>query len=474
MNKIHRFLLCASLVIFTAGACLATPLDDYIAKPDTNYSYTVENTIKGEGFTAYSIFMTSQKWRTPNEVDAVLWQHWVTIIKPDTVACDTALLWITGGSRDADAPTIDETFAKIALATHSVVAVIKNVPFQPIKFLDMPNPRYEDDIIAYTYDKFLRGGDAEWPLLLPMVKAAARTMDTITSHVADVEPDAPAIGKFVVSGASKRGWTTWLTAAADPRVVGIAPAVIDVLKFDEQMKHHYNSYGFYSSAIAPYEQMNIFSRLDTEKGKELARIVDPYSYIDRLTMPKLIINGSGDQFFLPDSSRFYFHDLLGDSSLRYIPNADHKLNGSAFTSLAAFYCNVLSAQPMPQLDWTISPDNSTITALTDSAPCEVKIWRAANKTAKDFRVETIGKAWSSTTLKPDENGAYIANLPAPTKGWEAFFIEFSFDAGNDLQHTLTTDICVTPKRFPKRMPNSPPGKRAKPGESLCNFDDSHI
>ena len=43
-------------------------------------------------------------------------------------------------------------------------------------------------------------------------------------------------------------------------------------------------------------------------------------------MPKFIMNASGDQFFLPDSSQFYFDDLTGDKYLRYVPNADHWLD----------------------------------------------------------------------------------------------------------------------------------------------------
>ena len=41
----------------------------------------------------------------------------------------------------------------------------------------------------------------------------------------------------------------------------------------------------------------------------LIRIEDPYSYRYRLTMPKFIVNAAGDQYFLPDSSQFYFAGL---------------------------------------------------------------------------------------------------------------------------------------------------------------------
>jgi len=434
--------------LFTAGVCLATPLDDYVAKPDSHYAYSIENVVEGGGYTTYTISMTSQQWRVESEVDDTLWQHWITIIQPDEVSGDTALLWITGGSSGEDAPPVDEGFAKLALQSKTVVAIIKNVPHQPLLFADMTKPIGEDDIIAYTFDKYLNGGDAEWPLLLPMVKSVVRAMDTITLHIHEVTSGKVAVDKFLVAGGSKRGWTTWLTAAVDPRVVAITPAVIDVLKLDEQMRHHCAAYGFYSEAITPYKKMNVFDRLGTPMGKQLASIVDPYSYIDRFDMPKLVINGSGDQFFLPDSSRFYFHDLIGQKSLRYIPNTDHKLNGSALNSLMAFYLTILESKPMPEFSWSISPGNDRIEVKPATPPVEVKMWQAENETARDFRLETIGPVWHSSPLDANEAGEYVARLNTPTKGWAAFFVELTFDAGHGMTHVLTTDISVIPNHLP--------------------------
>ena len=37
----------------------------------------------------------------------------------------------------------------------------------------------EDEAISYTFAQFLKTGDPEWPLLLPMVKSAVRGMDAI-------------------------------------------------------------------------------------------------------------------------------------------------------------------------------------------------------------------------------------------------------------------------------------------------------
>ena len=437
------------LVLITAQPALGTALDDYVAAPDANYSYTLVNTIKAAGYTAYVLNMTSQKWRSSTEVDRTLWQHWLTIIKPDRVAANVALLWITGGSNRRSAPDSPaDELVTIALDTNTVVAELRMVPNQPLTFAAETNPRSEDEIIAYTFDKFLTTGDANWPALLPMVKSAVRAMDTVQSYLSSVTKAAVDIDRFVVSGASKRGWTTWLTAAVDSRVVAIVPVVIDLLNIDEQMRHHYNAYGFYSDAIHDYEEMKIFDRLDTPEGQALIKFVDPYEYRSRYTMPKYLINSTGDQFFLPDSAAFYFQHLTGDKYLRYIPNTDHSLAGSdAYASLLVFYKSVLADQPRPKFSWQLK-DNSLIVKNISAKLIEVNLWQATNPKARDFRLQTIGRTWTSSPLRQQDTGVYIAKVPQPQKGWTAFFVELIFDSGGKVPYKFTTQIRVLPQRLP--------------------------
>src|SRR5215212_9003049 len=159
-----------------------TALDRYVHKADTNYSFRLANTIKGDGYTTYMIDTISQSWLTTNEVQRPLWQHWLTLVKPDKVSSSTGLLFINGGSHKTNAPSrAEDNIVLVARTTETVVASLSNVPNQPTVFAGETKGRTEDSLIAYTWDKFLRTGDEKWPARLPMTKAAVRALDTITA-----------------------------------------------------------------------------------------------------------------------------------------------------------------------------------------------------------------------------------------------------------------------------------------------------
>jgi len=89
-----------------SGGVSATPLDDYVAAPDASYSYGPDplTTYSGSGWTATLWPMTSQTWRSPEEVDRTVWEHQITIIVPDVVSYTKAMLFIAGGSNNGDIP----------------------------------------------------------------------------------------------------------------------------------------------------------------------------------------------------------------------------------------------------------------------------------------------------------------------------------------------------------------------------------
>jgi PhoPQ-activated pathogenicity-related protein len=444
-------------VVGLAGAPQAggTALDDYVAAPDASYHWSYVRTVSGAGYTAYVLAMTSQTWRSPTEVDQTQWRHWMVIIRPNWVTSNKAMLCIKGGSNADGAPgSADSTLAAIATATNTVVADLRMVPNQPLKFADETDPRYissgrvEDELIAYTWDKFLRTGDDLWPARLPMTKAAVRAMDTVQAFCASPLGGSLTINQFVVTGASKRGWTTWTTAAVDSRVIGIIPVVIDVLNVQRSMNHHYAAYGFWAPAIQDYVDMNIMGWFGTPQMDALMEIEDPYTYRARYTMPKCMINATGDQFFLPDSSQFYFSDLPGTKHLRYVPNTDHGLNGSyATTDLLAYYRGIVNGASLPRVSWSLEADGS-IRVQTVDTPSQVMLWQATNPTARDFRKEEIGAAYTSSALTDQGGGVYVGWVPEPPAGWRAFFVELTFPSGGPSPYKVTTEVRVIPDVLP--------------------------
>jgi len=437
------------LVLITAQLAFGTALEDYVQAPDANYGYKLANTVTGKGYTGYVLDMTSQCWRNKNEVDRPLWQHWLIIIKPDNASGNKALLWINGGSNGGPVPDfVDPILRRIALMSNTVVADLRMVPNQPLKFSDDDRQRSEDAIIAYTFDKYIETGDETWPVLLPMVKSAVRAMDTIERFIFFSSKRKLDINQFIVSGGSKRGWTTWLTAAVDSRVIAIMPLIIDVLNMDEQMKHHFSVYGFYAPAIRDYEDMNIFERMNTPEGQELLKIVDPYEYRSGITIPKYIVNSSGDQFFVPDSAQFYFHDLKGEKYLRYVPNTDHGLDASDTPfSMLAFYRSVLADSARPRFAWALKDDKIAVWQIS-GVPTAVNLWQATTTKARDFRRETIGRAWKSSALTDQGGGVYIGEVAEPKEGWTGFFVEMIYDSGTDFPYKFTTQVHVVPQRLP--------------------------
>jgi PhoPQ-activated pathogenicity-related protein len=440
-----------------------TALDRYVKTPDPAYRYSVVSTLPGTGYTATVLNMTSQAWLTSREVDRAEWTHWLTVIRPQSVKHPIALLFITGGNNDGKAPTTpNPLLADIAVTTESVVAELRMVPNQPLIFADdKSTPRKEDAIIAYAWDKYLRTSDEKWPIRLPMTKAAVRAMDTVTDFCAKPEQGGQGSGqgslkieKFVVSGASKRGWTTWTTAAVDPRVIAIAPMVIDALNVETSFIHHWRAYGFWAPAVKDYEDLQLMRWLGRPQFHALMAIEDPYNYRDRYTMPKFLINSAGDQFFLPDSWQFYFNDLPGEKYLRYVPNTDHSLrNSDAGESLGAFYSQIITNAPRPQFTWAIDK-TGTIRVQTKTAPTKVTLWTASNTTARDFRLEKIGAVYTSTPVTEERQGEYVVKTTKRAQGWTASFVELRYPSGTKFPLVFTTGVTVTPDTLPFEAPKA--------------------
>ena len=426
-------------------------LKNYVQTPDASYHYSVANTVVTPQFTFYVLDMTSQTWRSSADVNLPVWRHWLDVYVPASIASTTALLSITGGNNTFGTPTStpDPTMVQLSLLTGTVVATLHTVPSEPLTFTDETTSRSEDQIIAYSFDKFMdnqgQPGNDTWPVLVAMVKSAVRAMDTVQDFVPKQVSGAH-IDDFLVTGYSKRGWTTWLTAAVDDRVKAIIPGVFDNLDQGIQMVHQYSVYGFFSPAVQAYNDLHIFDRILTPAGLELSKIVDPYRYLNngRFTIPKLLINSAGDEFFVSDSAQYYFDDLPGSENyMRYLPNTGHGLDSRAIDSTFTFYDAILNNAPLPKFSWNVQSDGA-IQMHSDDVPTQVVMWQATNPVARDFRHAYNPQIiWNSSTLADVGNQTYIADPPMPNSGATAYFIEMTYPSLiPGMPYVFTTEIRV--------------------------------
>lgn len=407
----------------TAGASLL----EYVERPDEAFSFEKRRSEPCGGGTAHTLRLTSQCWR------GTIWEHWLTVFEPREVRhADKAMLLVFGGRNDAEDSAfpcpLGDSMAAIARDTGTFVAVLEQVPNQPL-FGDLT----EDEIIALTFENFIQSGESDWPLLLPMVKSAVRGMDAVQTFAHDAA--GADIESFFVFGASKRGWTSWLTAVADPRVFGIAPMVIDVLNMEAQMRHQQESYGAYSDEIVDYTQRRLQNRMTTPEGRRLRAVVDPFSYRDRLALPKLVVLGTNDPYWTVDASSIYFPHLPGEKHLYYEPNAGHDIEIGRAHVIGQFYGMLVEGEARPSYHWESRADGLHVT--WESA-AGARLWRAASPT-RDFR-EAV---WTSEALIGDKE--CTAPLDAPDEGWAAHYVELAFS--EDLR--FCTPIHVAPDAYPE-------------------------
>jgi len=61
----------------------------------------------------------------------------------------------------------------------------------------------------------------------------------------------------------------------------------------------------------------------------------------------------------------------------------------------------------------------------------------------------LGKAYTSTVIEPGTEGNYLAQVPMPTEGYTAFFVEVSFDSGiPSAPFKFTTEVSILPDTLP--------------------------
>lgn len=426
-----------------AGSAVAGDPEDalerFLARPDASYEWTVRTESRYRSVRYAELRLVSQTWKgTP-------WKHRLHVLVPSNVDADSkqALLLVWGGRWKprydeppgrAQLPKRTDLFAGIAEQLRTPVAVLSQVPFQP-----MFNGLREDALIAYSFGRYLDSGDDSWPLLLPMVRATVRGMDAVSGYLA--ERHHLEVEHFTLAGASKRGWTTWLTAASDPRVNVLAPMVIDMLNMPAHLRRQVEAWGDLSEQIRDYTDAGLHEILESAPGARLRRIIDPYHYLHRIRQPKLLIIGTNDRYWPLDALRLYWDRLQGDRHVLYIPNNGHSVKDTLriVGSLNALHQHATGRHRMPRLEWSYTETDGTLdlAVRSDPPPARVRAWTARAESL-DFR----SSEWSADDATASD-GTWTYRMELPESGHAALFGEAVYE-NLPLPYSLSTLVRIAP------------------------------
>lgn len=433
MRSAYRSALALLLLVSTSvgqepSADIPDALQRYVAKPEPVYQWRQIETHETEQGNVHQFHLVSQTWQD------IVWEHALLVYEPQRIDHpDHMLLMVTGG-RNGRTPDRDDFEMGLGLAQlcGARIATLHQVPNQPLL-----GDHVEDDLITETWLKYLETGDDSWPLLFPMVKSAHKAMDAL-QEIARDEWDEEIEG-FVITGGSKRGWTSWLTPVADDRVLATAPLVIDTLNFHVQTQHQLDTWGEFSEQIYDYTSKGLVKTNGEQlspREQQLWRMMDPYTYRQQLTLPKLLVCGTNDRYWVVNAMNNYWDELVGPKYILQVPNAGHGLDGGrelAMTTVGVFFRHTALGVSLPEIDWSHSNggDQMQLSVTSSEAPVAVRLWTAVSDT-NDFRESE----WSAESLM-GADGEFVGTLPVPETGQRALFGELQFDASG-LKYSLTT------------------------------------
>ena len=404
-------------------------LFSYVAKPDDAFKWELRETQEKPNGRIYDLHMTSQVWQ------GITWEHQIQVYEPQSLKYPKLLpLMITGGGAGADDQNLGLTIANLVGAR---IAVLYHVPNQPLF-----DGLGEDALISYTWMRYMETGDEDWIVNFAMTKATIRAMDCLEALAK--EQWNTELDGFLPFGASKRGWTTYLTGIVAPeRCVGIAPMVFDILNMPIQIEHQKDFWGDYSPMIDDYTEKGIQNLLTTPRGFRLSWMVDPYNFRDRLLMPKLVILGSNDPYWPTDAVNGYFPGLAAPKLLLIAPNSGHGLDDMLRVagSLGAFFTLLAEKQPPPSplWQWVETAEGLKLTVTSDTKPAETRLWVATNS-IRDFRPAK----WEEQPL-PAEGEAFVASIPRPEGQYLAAYGELVYLIGTQRLTVSTQPYILHPK-----------------------------
>ena len=419
-----RFFLCMLMAIGVFGRAplsLADGLVDYVRSVGRPTEITV---LDKNDVGPTRVSFQSQVWRD------IPWRHELLIKYPQKIErSDLVVVLLTGGG---GGDTHQASAQRLADALGIRAVLLTKVPNQPLF-----DGKKEDVLLSYTLDQYRRTGDATWPLLFPMVTSVVKGIDTLQSSLG--EPHL----KAIVVGASKRGWTTYLSGAVDTRVVGIVPAVYEMISIPRQIALARERYGRDSEKIRPYTALGLTDSLLDPTVARMIRWIDPAEYFPQITMPKLVLLGANDPYWVVDSVREYWNKLPGPKMLRILPNVGHGVlsEGAASDAIISFVRLIMRRSPLPSATWRFSGVANGVALISGAGKEKIKrctLWRALSEDA-DFR----DAEFRSTPCEVMKDGREFRSvIDVPSRENTAVYVDLEAVGGGGENLLLSTESHV--------------------------------
>lgn len=214
--------------------------------------------------------------------------------------------------------------------------------------------------------------------------------------------------------------------------------VIDMLNMPVNIPYHKTAWGEYSIQIEDYVKLGVAQQVGSEEGNALVQMVDPYSYRKLLTMPKMIFNGSNDEYWPVDAIKNYIDSIPGDNHLCYVPNAGHGLGDGtkALNTLSAFFGEAIRGNKHLKCEANIEESDGVVRLeiKADARDLQDAVLWSAVSSDRDIRDEK----WTEASLKKKGEKEFTVILNYPESGYKAFYVDLVYKAPFGSDYTQST------------------------------------
>jgi len=329
--------------------------------------------------------------------------------------------------------------------------------------------RTDDDIKHRSWVDYLKHGgmEPERIMEMPVAKAGARALDTVAEFTAQLPSGK--VNRFGVAGFSKYGHGVFLLGAiGDERIKAIAPeamppdmggiSALALNGFRQDAAHFVGLLSQGSSINQESARPELMSRDYTvdlhptirEDRNEsfpvghryekvfkampahllesfnLVQMIDPFWFLQRITVPMLYVMDTNDEWFGSSSPRIqsWLSKLSGPADLAFVEAEHETVLSKSMSPISAFFRGNILGESMPEIETKFEDHKISVTQRSGPAPSSVRLHFATSckqkgptssiqRSAKNtFRYSNWYRGGEIEEEKPGSR-SWVAELNAP-------------------------------------------------------------